>query len=192
MASRPEPDFGRLLGALTRALEVRDLPFMVIGGQAVLVHGQPRLTQDIVVTLGVEPGRLGTVLEICEELDLYPIPEEVESFVLETFVLPALQPKTRIRVDFVFSTTPYEREAIQRAVPIPIGGSEVPFATAEDLILHKLFAGRPRDREDVLGVIRRQTENLDWTYLDRWAREFAAVPGREEMVEEIQWLRAEA
>jgi hypothetical protein len=192
MASRPEPDFGRLLGALTRALEVRDLPFMVIGGQAVLVHGQPRLTQDIVVTLGVEPGRLGTVLEICEELDLYPIPEEVESFVLETFVLPALQPKTRIRVDFVFSTTPYERQAIQRAVPIPIGGSEIPFATAEDLILHKLFAGRPRDREDVLGVIRRQTENLDWTYLDRWAREFAAVPGREEMVEEIQRLRAEA
>ena len=30
---------------------------MVIGGQAVLVHGQPRLTQDIDITLGVEPAR---------------------------------------------------------------------------------------------------------------------------------------
>jgi len=165
---------------------------MVIGGQAVLVHGQPRLTQDIDVTLGVEPDRLGSVLEICKDLDLDPLPEEVESFVTETFVLPALHPGTRIRVDFVFSTTPYERQAIQRAVPIRIGGSEVPFATAEDLILHKLFAGRPRDLEDVLGVIRRQTENLDWMYLDRWAREFAAVPGREGMVEELQRLKDEA
>ncbi len=165
---------------------------MVIGGQAVLVHGQPRLTLDIDITLGVEPDRLGTVLEICAELDLEPLPEEVEPFVKETFVLPAFHQETRIRVDFVFSTTPYERQAIERAVRIEVSGREVPFATAEDLILHKLFAGRPRDREDALGIVRRQAGKLDWTYLDRWAREFAAVPGREEMVDQIARLRAEA
>lgn len=192
MASRPGPDFGRFLGALSRALDGGDLPFMVIGGQAVLVHGQPRLTQDIDVTLGVEPDHLDKVLEICEQLELDPLPEELESFVMETFVLPALQRETRIRVDFVFSTTAYERQAIQRAVRVEIDGTEVPFATAEDLILHKLFAGRPRDREDALGVVRRQAEKLDWAYLDRWAREFAAVPGREEIVQEIERLKAKA
>lgn len=191
MASRPEPDFGRFLGALSRALESRDLPFMVIGGQAVLVHGQPRLTQDIDVTLGVDPDRLGTVIEIGEELELKPLPREVEPFVRETFVLPVFHEATRIRVDFVFSTTAYERQAIERAVRVALGGTQVPFATAEDLILHKLFAGRPRDREDALGVVRRQAEKLDWSYLDRWAREFATVPGREGMVEEIHRLRAE-
>lgn len=165
---------------------------MVIGGQAVLVHGQPRLTLDIDITLGVEPDRLGTVLEICAELDLEPLPEEVEPFVKETFVLPAFHMATRIRVDFVFSSTPYERQAIRRAVCIEIDETEVPFATAEDLILHKLFAGRPRDREDALGVVRRQGGKLDWTYLDRWAREFGAVPGREGMVDEIERLRTEA
>ena len=192
MASRPGPDVGRFLGALSRALDGGDLPFMVIGGQAVLVHGQPRLTQDIDVTLGVEPDHLDKVLEICEQLELDPLPEELESFVMETFVLPALQRETRIRVDFVFSTTAYERQAIQRAVRVEIDGTEVPFATAEDLILHKLFAGRPRDREDALGVVRRQAEKLDWAYLDRWAREFAAVPGREEIVQEIERLKAKA
>ncbi|HET6341343.1 MAG TPA: nucleotidyl transferase AbiEii/AbiGii toxin family protein [Gemmatimonadota bacterium] len=191
MASRPEPDFGRILGALTRALESRDLPFMVIGGQAVLVHGQPRLTLDIDITLGVEPDRLETVLEICRELDLEPLPEEVEPFVKETFVLPALHRETRIRVDFVFSTTPYERQAIERAVSIEVGGARVPFATAEDLVLHKLFAGRPRDLEDVLGIVRRRGKALDWSYLERWASEFATVPGREGMVDQISRLRAE-
>ncbi len=165
---------------------------MLIGGQAVLLHGQPRLTEDIDVTLGVEPDRLNTVLEVCEELELDPLPRDVEPFVRETFVLPALHGETRIRVDFVFSTTPYERQAIERAVRVQVGGGEVPFAAAEDLVLHKLFAGRPRDREDVVGILRRQGSTLDWAYLDRWAREFAEIPGREGMVEEISRLRSQA
>ena len=191
MASRPGPDFGRFLGALSRALDGGDLPFMVIGGQAVLVHGQPRLTQDIDVTLGVEPDHLDKVLEICEQLELDPLPEELESFVMETFVLPALQRETRIRVDFVFSTTAYERQAIQRAVRVEIDRTEVPFATAEDLILHKLFAGRPRDLEDARGVVRRKGHQLDWAYLARWARDLASAPGREQLEEQVEKLRDE-
>lgn len=38
-------DFSAFLGAISTALRERDLPFMLIGGQAVLVHGQPRLTE---------------------------------------------------------------------------------------------------------------------------------------------------
>lgn len=189
MASLRQPDFVDFLARLSRELEARHLPFMLIGGQAVLVHGQPRLTQDVDVTLGADPDRWGTVLEVCRELDLQPLPRDVESFVRETFVLPALQEATRIRVDFVFSATLYERQAIDRAVRIEVGGQEVPFATAEDLILHKLFAARPRDREDVVGIVRRQGDALDWVYLEHWACEFAAVPGREGMVEEIERLR---
>lgn len=72
-----------------------------------------------------------------------------------------------------FSTTAYEAQAIGRAVRVDIGGQQVPFATAEDLILHKLFAGRPRDVEDIRGVVARKHDSLDWTYLERWAQEFA-------------------
>ena len=35
----------------------------------------------------------------------------------------------------------------------------------EDLILHKLFAGRPRDLEDVSGIVLRQRGKLDWDYV---------------------------
>ncbi|MGH9222268.1 MAG: nucleotidyl transferase AbiEii/AbiGii toxin family protein, partial [Acidimicrobiales bacterium] len=57
MASRPDPDLSRFLARLSQSLEAKDLPFMLIGGQAVLLHGQPRLTEDIDVTLGVELDR---------------------------------------------------------------------------------------------------------------------------------------
>ena len=40
--------FGNLLEKVALALDSERLPYMVIGGQAVLLHGEPRLTKDVV------------------------------------------------------------------------------------------------------------------------------------------------
>jgi predicted nucleotidyltransferase len=191
MGSPRTPDFTGLLARLTRTLEDGGIPFMLIGGQAVLLHGEPRLTQDIDVTLGVGPGRLDEVLVLCPKMGLTPLPEDVAAFVRGTFLLPARDGSTGIRVDLIFSTTPYEGEAIAHAERVKVGGEDVPFATAEDLIIHKLFAARPRDLEDAAGVVRRKGPELDWAYLERWCEEFAGVPGREGMPALLDELRAE-
>ncbi|MGH7573976.1 MAG: nucleotidyl transferase AbiEii/AbiGii toxin family protein [Longimicrobiales bacterium] len=191
MASRRRPDFERLIAAVARELDSRALPFMLIGGQAVLVHAEPRLTQDIDVTLGASPDRLQDVLDTCAALDLRVLPDNIEAFARKTFVVPAAETETGIRIDFIFSTTPYEANAIGRAVLVPVVGRPVPFAAAEDLVLHKLFAGRPRDIEDAKSVVRRKGDQLDWEYLERWARAFAEIPGRENMPEEIDQLRSD-
>lgn len=185
MASRA-PDFEALLARLTRELEAAGLPFMLIGGQAVLLHGVPRLTEDIDLTLAVGPDALPRLLEACRSLGLEPLPEDLETFVRDTFVLPAADPDTGIRVDFIFSTTPYERQAIERAVRVKLDDTEVPFATAEDLIIHKLFAGRARDLEDAAGVARRQGSTLDRGYLERWVAAFAELPGREDLLRRLR------
>lgn len=181
-------DFARLIGRLAEALAAAKLPFMLIGGQAVLVHGEPRLTQDIDVTLGVAPDRLADLLAICEAIALQPLPDDVEAFVKETFVLPVRDEASTIRVDLIFSTSAYERAAIQRAVEVDVAGTRVPFASAEDLILHKLIAGRPRDLEDAAGVVRRRGDALDWDYITRWAQEFAQVPGKEDVMDLVRRL----
>jgi predicted nucleotidyltransferase len=188
MASVDTPDFGVLIARLAQALTSREIPFMLIGGQAVLLHGQPRLTQDVDITLGASPARLGDAVAACEAANLRPLPTDPAAFVEQTFVLPALDRDTGIRVDLIFSTTPYEAEAIRRAVLVEIEGVRVPFASAEDLILHKLFAGRPRDLDDAAGVARRQAGAIDWTYVRRWGAEFSAVPGREQLPDQIDAL----
>jgi hypothetical protein len=164
---------------------------MLIGGQAVLLHGEPRLTQDVDVTLGVPPTRLVNALVACEATGLTPLPEDVTAFVRDTFVLPTADLQTGIRVDLIFSTTPYETEAIERSVLIEVNGVQVPFASAEDLILHKLFAGRPRDIEDAVGVVRRKGRELDWVYIRGWAVKFSVVAGREHLLEQVRALEGE-
>src|SRR5713226_7570821 len=99
MASPPGPeDLATFLAQLTRRLAERGLPFMLMGGQAVLLHGRPRLTEDMDVTLGVDPSRFSDVRTVCDVLRLDPVPEDIEQFVRQTFVLPARHRETDLRV----------------------------------------------------------------------------------------------
>lgn len=105
--------FEEILASLGKALRIRSIPYMVIGGQAVLLYGEPRLTRDIDITLGVDTGCLDEILDLAGELSLRALPDDVKEFALQTMVLPCLHEKTGIRVDFIFSFTPYETQAIQ-------------------------------------------------------------------------------
>ena len=113
--------FESLLARLARALDAAGLPYMVFGGQAVLLHGAPRLTQDIDVTLGADPSRLDAVLGVVQALGLAPLVDP-ESFVSETYVLPCQDAPSGIRVDLVFSNEGYERAAIARLEQL-LGGA---------------------------------------------------------------------
>ena len=163
--------FDKTLSAIGKSLKKHDLPYIIIGGQAVLLYGEPRLTRDIDITLGVSIDLLETLLSVIKELSLVPLPEDIEKFVRQTMVLPALDEATGIRVDFIFSFTPYETEAIKRAKRVTILDQKVNFASPEDLIIHKIFSGRPRDIEDVRTVLVKNFD-IDKQYIRRWLKEF--------------------
>jgi hypothetical protein len=166
--------FQELLARIAESLSRNRLPYMIIGGQAVLLYGEPRLTRDIDITLGVGIDRLEEVISVVTELSLSPLPEDVPSFVGKTMVLPTVEKSTGIRVDFIFSFTPYEKEAIGRVRRINIFGQEVCFASVEDLIIHKVFAGRPRDLEDVRRILLKQPR-IDEDYIRSWLGRFDSV-----------------
>lgn len=163
--------FEEILARIGASLANHKIPYMIIGGQAVLLYGEPRLTKDIDITLGINIDRINEILSIIQELSLRPLPKNLESFIRQTMVLPALDDNTGIRVDFIFSFTPYEIEAIKRAKSIKILQQEVNFASPEDLIIHKIFAGRPRDLEDVRIILLKNPE-VDIQYIKNWLKEF--------------------
>jgi len=163
--------FETLLQKIALCLEKYGLPYMVIGGQAVLLYGEPRLTRDIDITLGCDITRLPDLLNSVQELSLTILPEHIETFVKQTMVLPTIEEESGVRVDFIFSFTPYEAQAIERARPIKIGQGTVKFASIEDLIIHKIFAGRPRDLEDVTAILTKNPDT-DVVYIETWLAKF--------------------
>jgi hypothetical protein len=166
-----------LLERVARGLEARRIPYMVIGGQAVLIYGEPRLTRDIDITLGVSPDRLPEIEELASELRLKFLAQSPAQFVQAHMVLPCEDPESDIRIDLIFSVTPYERQAIERARGIRIGDSTVRFATPEDIVIHKLVAGRPRDLDDVRSILLKNA-TLDLAYVQHWLEQFDEALGR--------------
>jgi hypothetical protein len=144
---------------------------MVIGGQAVLLYGEPRLTRDIDITLGLGVRELNKLKETISSLSLKILVERDEEFVERNMVLPTLDEKSGIRVDFIFSFSPFEKQAIERAKDIKLGRSLVRFASLEDVVIHKVIAGRARDLEDIKSILLKN-QKYDSDYIEKWLKEF--------------------
>ncbi len=169
--------FEELLARLAREMSSAHVPYMIIGGQAVQVYGEPRMTKDIDVTVGLGLEGIGRVLAVCRNARLKPLADDVEQFARDTMVIPAQDEPSGIRVDFILSFSDYERQAIGRATEVMVGSTPVRFATLEDLVVHKLVAGRPRDIEDARIVMAKNPE-FDRAYIERWLEDFDRVLSR--------------
>ena len=177
--------FEALIAKIAEELGRAGLSYMIIGGQAVLLYGTPRMTKDIDITLGVDIGSLGAVVQAVKSIGAEIIPDDFESFAERTYVLPTMEKESGIRIDFVFSFTPYERQAIARATPAWLGGTKVMFAAVEDVIVHKIFAGRARDLEDVRSLIIKNP-GIDRQYVRKWLKEFEKTPEKEALLETFE------
>jgi predicted nucleotidyltransferase len=158
--------------AVARALDELSIPYMVIGGVAVTIWGEPRLTQDVDATIACQTDATDVIRRLVEVLPARTA--DPEGFVRQTRVLP-VQTAAGIPVDLVLAGLPFEQTAIERAARIEIGGYPVRVCTPEDLIVLKIISTRPRDHEDIRSVVRRQGSRLDRRYLDPIVAELAVA-----------------
>ena len=163
--------FQKILRTVARELKQASIPYMVIGGQAVLIYGEPRLTRDIDVTLGIGVSELARIKKVLPAMGLKILVKNEREFVERTMVLPTKDKESEIRVDFIFSFSPYERQAIGRARDIKVGRTQVKFASLEDVVIHKVISGRPRDLEDIKSILVKNPK-YDSDYIFGWLKEF--------------------
>ena len=166
--------FSSLIERLAVSLDSAGIAYMLIGGQAVLLYGEPRLTRDIDITLGLPPSDVERLLALAANLAAEVLADKPAEFAAETSVLPCRDSATSIRIDFIFSWSAYEQEALSRVNKVTLGASQVCFASPEDVVVHKMVAGRPRDLEDVRSILVKNP-GLDLDYIRKWLAEFDAA-----------------
>lgn len=156
---------------LQKRLVDAGIPSIVIGGVAVAVWGEPRLTLDADLKILLERNdadRLLTVLKP-EYVPLLPDPKEAIRRQAMLFV----QDADNVRLDLLLADTPYDVAAVERGRAIEVlSDVTLTVCSPEDLLIYKLISTRPRDHEDASGVIRRQGDSLDTAYILDWLRQF--------------------
>jgi hypothetical protein len=177
-------DLDAALTALAKWLDKQSIPYMVIGGYAVTVWGEPRFTRDLDVTVSVPAERLNAVVEsLCSDFTV--LVSDPLRFVNDTRVLPMMV--RSVPVDMVFALLPYEEDAIARSREITLASGRIQVCSPEDLILHKIVSHRPRDHEDIEGVFRYRHSELDYGYLDPRVEELATALSDSNL---LDWYRA--
>lgn len=168
------------VGTLARVLEERRIPYMLIGGIANLVWGEPRATFDVDATVLVEEAAWPALLQDLRKT-FHILPKQPLEFLRETHVLP-VESDQDVRIDLIWATTPYEHQAIARATLEQVAGQQVLVCRPEDLIIHKIISNRPKDRDDVQAVIRQQGPRLDRRYLTKMVGELSKALDQPELL----------
>ena len=170
---------------LAEFLVAEGIPYAVIGGIAVQYWGESRTTRDVDIVVLVPPDKTDQFLKHAAHRFRTRIPDAV-SFAKQNRVL-LLETSGGTPADISLGIPGYEEEALRRAVTGSIEGSP-PFRviSAEDLIIHKLLAGRPRDMEDAERILVRQHQRIDLGYTVKWLKAFAPIVEDRDLIAEFE------
>ena len=150
-----------VLAALSRVLADWGASWYVFGAQAVLVWGRPRLSADVDVTVRLAPEDPARFARVMGEHGFQVRVSDLEAFVRRTRVVPFVHVPTGLALDVVLAGPGPEELFLSRTVNVDFGGVTVPVISAEDLIVTKVLAGRPKDWDDVHGVLAERGPFLD-------------------------------
>jgi hypothetical protein len=155
-----------LLADLARGLGSLGVSWYVFGAQAVLIWGRPRLTADVDVTVRLGAHSTEQLLDHVSRAGFGLRFPTTTAFVRDTRVLPLVHARSGMAVDVVLAGPGLEELFLARAVAVAIGGTSVPVIAPEDLVVTKILAGRPKDLDDVAGILHERGGQLDIAQID--------------------------
>jgi predicted nucleotidyltransferase len=148
------------LGAIFAALGIR---WVLIGALAAnRYRGAPRMTEDI------------DVLIDDAKLDRDALEQALRDHGWDARRADPHGELMRLRhptlgvADILVAGTDYQREAILRARQEPLDGTPIPVLRIEDVIVHKLIAGRTQDIADIEAILATRP-SFDRGFVERWA-----------------------
>ena len=174
---------------LQAVCEAHSWRFCFIGGLAVQRWGEPRETVDVDLTLltgFADEARFVSVLMSAFESRI----DDAANFASVNRVL-LLRAPSGVGLDIALGGLPFEELAVTRSSLFTFPPS-VPLRTcsAEDLIVFKAFADRPKDWLDIEGIIIRQP-TIDWPYVGAQLAPLAELKDAPELVDKLERARGD-
>jgi hypothetical protein len=177
------------LADLMKWLDATNMPSMVIGGVAASVLGQPRLTQDVDALAILPEGEWANAVSTAARHGILPRIENPLDFARRSRVLLMRHVESGIDIDVTFGGLLFEQAAIDNSKIHDIGGLRVRLPRVEDLLIMKAVARRPKDLQDIEGLLAAHPE-ADVATVRQWVSEFATAMSTSDMLDDFDKLVA--
>ncbi len=171
-----------VLGELAAVLSGAGLRWYLFGAQAAIVHGAVRLSADVDVTVDVPEGSLRALLAGLAARGFSARIANPEAFAARTRVVPLVHGASGMPVDLVLAGPGLEERFFERCVTVDVEGARIPVASAEDVVVMKILAGREKDRSDAAAILAARTKHLDLDYVRDTLQRLEAALDRRDLV----------
>lgn len=168
-----------LVGLFIEPLEGTRIPYMITGGVASVIYGDPRFTRDIDVVLDLRLTDVPRLAQAFPENDYYVPPSE--TLAEEASRSPAghfnvVHRDTALRADiYLAGDDPLHAWAFQHRQRMRLEATEIWVAPVEYVVLRKLqyYRASESDRHlrDVAMILRISGDVMDARELDHWLTE---------------------
>jgi len=159
---------------ITRSLDIMGIRYFVGGSLASSLYGIPRSTQDVDLVADIKEEHVNPLVQALHG-EFYIDAEMIKEAIKLKGSFNVIHLPTMFKVDiFILKSDPSSLDEIKRRQEYHLSDNpdeQIYVATAEDVILHKLYwyklGGYVSERQwnDILGVLQVQFERLDHEYL---------------------------
>ncbi len=174
-------DIIETLEPVVAVLSELGIPYCISGSIASSAKGIPRTTLDVDIVTMIPPGRVQDLEKKLKNkyyISLAGMKDAIKN--RSSFNLIHLE--TMIKVDvYIMKNNEYDVTSFRRrsldSIDDNFPEDQFFIATSEDIILSKLewykmgFETSERQWGDIIGVLKVQSQSLDYNYLNQWAKE---------------------
>ena len=158
-----------------RRLNRAQIAYLLTGSMASNYWGIPRTTHDLDFVVQLPVQSIPSLLHEFRD-DFYLDEPAVRAALAPPYQFNAIDRRSALKIDFwMLRSDPFEISMFERRLRVSFLGERTWIATAEDVILHKLYwdSLTPSERQisDAAGVVAVQSDSLDPAYLQQWAGE---------------------
>jgi len=156
-------------------LEELKIDYMVVGSFASNFYGVPRTTLDADILIQTDLNKISQFINTVKD-DFYADLDMAIDALKERSSFNIINFKTGFKIDFiVLKDDSFSMHEFERRRKVNFLNKKVFIASLEDTIISKILwmkeTNSEKQKEDVLGIIKVQKDNIDFGYLKKWAKE---------------------
>ncbi|MFQ5832982.1 MAG: nucleotidyl transferase AbiEii/AbiGii toxin family protein [Candidatus Thorarchaeota archaeon] len=158
-------EFPEILRFVCSYLNEREIRFVVVGGVAVMYHGVPRTTVDIDLIVQFDDAMIPAFVDFLDSKGFAASVEDLRAALDEESHCTFFYKKSLLRLDIQGVNSEFDKMTLDRAISVDLLGASVMIGSAEDTIVNKILFQGEQDMRDALGILARNSENLDFGYI---------------------------
>ncbi len=155
-------------------LEKRQIPYAVIGAFAASFYGVVRASLDADAVISIRSFQDGS--DLCRDLEGQGLKADRRNGDSDDPIAAIIniQDSFHNRVDLLIGIRGMTQEVFHRVEKAQFMGASIKIAGLEDFIAMKIFAGSPKDIQDVIGVLEVSNDKIDADLVKKLAAQYGS------------------